>query len=91
MLTCFVLCTLSGNIKKEPGAVVCRMSQSFIRFGTFQLPASRGAEEADMVKMLADFVIRRFYPHLHGEHVVLCYHKCFVNCAWRMIQLLDFC
>ena len=68
MLTRFTSCPFSGNIKKEPGAVVCRMSQSFIRFGTFQLPASRGGEEADMVKMLADFVIRRFYPHLQGEH-----------------------
>ena len=31
----------SGNIRDEPGAVVCRVSASFIRFGTFQLPASR--------------------------------------------------
>jgi hypothetical protein len=32
----------NGNVKMEPGAVVCRVSPSFVRFGTFQLPVSRG-------------------------------------------------
>jgi uncharacterized protein YdiU (UPF0061 family) len=32
----------NGNVKIEPGAVVCRVSPSFVRFGTFQLPVSRG-------------------------------------------------
>lgn len=32
----------NGNVKLEPGAVVCRLSPSFVRFGTFQLPISRG-------------------------------------------------
>lgn len=31
-----------GNPRAEPGAVVCRVSPSFTRFGNFQLPASRG-------------------------------------------------
>jgi uncharacterized protein YdiU (UPF0061 family) len=31
-----------GNPKPEPGAVVCRVAPSFIRFGNFELPASRG-------------------------------------------------
>ena len=31
----------NGNAKLEPGAVVCRVAKSFIRFGTFQLPATR--------------------------------------------------
>lgn len=31
----------NGNAKLEPGAVVCRVARSFIRFGTFQLPATR--------------------------------------------------
>jgi uncharacterized protein YdiU (UPF0061 family) len=45
----------------EPGAVVCRVSPSFVRFGTFQLPASRGGEETALVKTLADYVIRHHY------------------------------
>ena len=31
-----------GNQKYEPGAVVCRVARSFVRFGSFELPASRG-------------------------------------------------
>ncbi len=31
-----------GHPAPEPGAVVCRVAPSFVRFGTFELPASRG-------------------------------------------------
>ena len=31
-----------GNPEPEPGAIVCRVAPSFIRFGNFELPASRG-------------------------------------------------
>ncbi|MCU0972986.1 MAG: protein adenylyltransferase SelO family protein, partial [Burkholderiales bacterium] len=31
-----------GHPKVEPGAVVCRVAPSFIRFGNFELPAARG-------------------------------------------------
>jgi uncharacterized protein YdiU (UPF0061 family) len=51
-----------GNPEVEPGAVVCRVAPSFVRFGTFQLPASRG--EADLLQALVDFTIRSDYPHL---------------------------
>ena len=57
----------SGNIKQEPGAVVCRMSQSFVRFGSFQLPVSRGQEQVHLVQKLADYVIGHHYPHLDGQ------------------------
>ena len=52
----------SGNPQLEPGAVVCRVARSFIRFGTFQLPVSRGGDEgAVMVRQLCDYVIKHFY------------------------------
>ena len=57
----------SGNAKYEPGAVVCRVSPSFVRFGTFQLPAMRGGDQLPLVRTLADYVIRHLYPHLEGE------------------------
>ncbi len=50
----------------EPGAVVCRVSPSFVRFGSFQLPAMRGGDQLPLVRMLADYVIRHHYPHLQG-------------------------
>lgn len=54
-----------GHPKPEPGAVVCRVAPSFLRFGHFELPASRG--ETDLLRALADFAIRRDFPHLCGE------------------------
>lgn len=62
----------SGNAKFEPGAVVCRVSPSFVRFGTFQLPVSRGEEEVGLVKQLADYVIRHHYSHLEGNFACSC-------------------
>jgi uncharacterized protein YdiU (UPF0061 family) len=45
----------NGDAKMEPGAVVCRVAPSFVRFGTFQLPVSRGGMQTDLVKMTADY------------------------------------
>jgi uncharacterized protein YdiU (UPF0061 family) len=54
-----------GNPKLEPGAVVCRVAPSFIRFGNFELPASRG--ENELLEKLVDFTIRRDFPELQGS------------------------
>lgn len=53
-----------GNPELEPGAIVCRTSRSFLRFGSFQLPASRGDKE--LLKQLLDFAINNYFSHL-GE------------------------
>jgi uncharacterized protein YdiU (UPF0061 family) len=46
----------------EMGSVMIRMAPSFIRFGSFELFASRGQD--DKVKELADFVLSTYYPSL---------------------------
>jgi uncharacterized protein YdiU (UPF0061 family) len=51
-----------GNPAPEPGAVVCRVSPSFTRFGTFELPASLG--EGDLLRELVDFTLEHDFPHL---------------------------
>ena len=51
-----------GRPRLEPGAVVCRVSPSFIRFGTFELPASRG--DIELLDRLITFTIRRDFPEL---------------------------
>ncbi|HEY1461601.1 MAG TPA: YdiU family protein [Casimicrobiaceae bacterium] len=51
-----------GRPEDEPGAVVCRVAPSFIRFGNFELPASRG--DLPLLKQLVDFTIRRDFPEL---------------------------
>jgi len=53
-----------GHPEEEPGAIVCRLAPSFIRFGNFELFAARG--EFDILRQLADFTIRTYFPHL-GE------------------------
>ncbi len=54
-----------GNPRAEPGAVVCRVAPSFIRFGNFEIFASRG-EEA-LLERLIDFTIARDFPELAAE------------------------
>jgi uncharacterized protein YdiU (UPF0061 family) len=51
-----------GRPQAEPGAVVCRVAPSFIRFGSFELPASRS--DAALLNQLVDFTIRRDFPEL---------------------------
>ncbi|HVE48691.1 MAG TPA: YdiU family protein [Casimicrobiaceae bacterium] len=53
-----------GRPQLEPGAIVCRVAPSFIRFGNFELPASRG--DSALVERLVDFTIARDFPHLAG-------------------------
>jgi serine/tyrosine/threonine adenylyltransferase len=51
-----------GHPRSEPGAIVCRVAPSFIRFGNFELPASRG--DVALLKQLIAFTIRRDFPEL---------------------------
>ncbi len=44
-----------GRPKMEPGAVVCRLSPSFTRFGNFQILAAR--QENTLLKSLMDYTI----------------------------------
>ena len=54
-----------GHPREEPGAVVCRVAPSFIRFGHFELPASRG--DVALLRQLADFCIDRDFPGLRPD------------------------
>jgi uncharacterized protein YdiU (UPF0061 family) len=51
-----------GRPQAEPGAVVCRVAPSFIRFGNFELPAARG--DVALLERLVEFAIRRDFPEL---------------------------
>jgi len=53
-----------GNPKPEPGAVVCRVAPSFLRFGSYQLFTSNN--EIDELRQLVNFTIRTHFSHL-GE------------------------
>ena len=49
-----------GNPAMEKGAVVCRVAPSFIRFGNFEIFASRGDNET--LRKLTDFTIKHHFP-----------------------------
>jgi uncharacterized protein YdiU (UPF0061 family) len=52
----------NGDPQPEPGAVVCRVAPSFVRFGNFEIHASRG--ENDSLQRLADYIISQHFRHL---------------------------
>lgn len=54
-----------GNPQAEPGAVVCRVAPSFIRFGNFELLSARS--DVDLLKRLIDFTIARDFPGIEGD------------------------
>jgi len=55
----------NGNVQYEQGAVVCRVSSSFMRFGSFQLPAYR--KDLSLLKQLVEYSIERDFPELLTE------------------------
>ncbi len=54
-----------GNPALEKGAVVCRAAPSFIRFGNFQMFASRN--DVPNLKKLTDYTIKHFFPAIKKE------------------------
>jgi uncharacterized protein YdiU (UPF0061 family) len=54
-----------GHPAPEPGAVVCRVAPSFLRFGNFQIHAARN--EPELLKQLVDYTIRNFFHELSYE------------------------
>ena len=54
-----------GNAAPEPGAVVCRVAPSFLRFGNLELPAARGDQV--LLAKLADFVHQSLFPEISGS------------------------
>jgi serine/tyrosine/threonine adenylyltransferase len=51
-----------GHPALEPGAVVCRVAPSFLRFGHFEILAAR--QETELLKTLLDYSIDTDFPHL---------------------------
>ncbi len=52
----------NGNAAPELGAVVCRVSSSFMRFGSIQLPAMR--RDLKLLTQMVNYSITHDFPHL---------------------------
>ncbi|AIF49007.1 protein adenylyltransferase SelO [Dyella japonica] len=74
-----------GHPQEEPGAIVCRVAPSFIRFGNFELPAARG--DIPLLKRLVDFTIARDFPALQGEGEAL-YEQWFNQVCERTARMV---
>ncbi|MEQ9002295.1 MAG: YdiU family protein [Pseudomonadales bacterium] len=57
-----------GHPALEPGAVVCRVAPSFLRFGHFEILAAR--QETELLKTLLDYTIDSQFPGLAGAGTV---------------------
>eukprot|EP00752_Nemacystus_decipiens_P010009 g8924.t1 len=60
--------TNSGALKRARGAVLCRAAPSFLRFGSFELPARRG--DVKLVRKLADYCLHHLGPYLDPSRLV---------------------
>jgi len=54
-----------GNPGHEPGAIVCRVAPSFLRFGSYQIHAYRG--DGESLKTLVHHTLRTHFSHLDSE------------------------
>lgn len=52
----------NGNVDFEQGAVIIRTSETFLRFGHFELFAARN--ELDTLQKLTDFTIENYFPEI---------------------------
>jgi uncharacterized protein YdiU (UPF0061 family) len=74
-----------GHPEAEPGAIVCRVAPSFLRFGNFELCTSRG--DVGLLKQLADYTLKHFFPEL-GEPSKETYSAFFREVARRTARLI---
>jgi uncharacterized protein YdiU (UPF0061 family) len=55
----------SGDPRHEPGAIVCRLAPSFLRFGNYQILAARG--ELTQLEDLVTYTIKHHFPVIDQE------------------------
>jgi uncharacterized protein YdiU (UPF0061 family) len=70
-----------GHPAPEPGAIVCRVAPSFVRFGNFQIHAALG--EVEPLRRLADYVLRH---HYRGHSYISWYQEVCRRTALLMVD-----
>jgi len=74
-----------GRPKEEPGAIVCRVAPSFLRFGSYEIFSARG--DIDTLRQLVDYTITTDFPHL-GKPSVETYLKWFTEVSERTAEMV---
>ena len=75
-----------GHPELEPGAVVCRTSPSFIRFGNFEILSAR--KEYDLLEQLLHFTITNDFPEINGSGSVDSYLQWFTEVCHRTALMI---
>lgn len=75
-----------GNPMPEPGAVVCRVAPSFVRFGNFEICVAQ--RNVDLLRQLADYTIRSDFPHITTVDVPKRYVVWFEDILNRTIDMI---
>jgi uncharacterized protein YdiU (UPF0061 family) len=76
----------NGNPKDEQGAIVCRLSPSFIRFGSFEIFSARRDKET--LKKLVDYTIDHHYPNLGEKKDKTTYLQFFKEVVNRTLEMV---
>jgi len=89
---CLGLVGSEHNIRRETiekGAMVCRVSQSWVRFGHFEYFATQGKFKE--LEALADYVIDENFPHIKGKNdpYVLLFNEIMVITSRLMAQWMS--
>ena len=74
-----------GHPELEPGAIVCRVSETFVRFGNFQIHAHR--KEKEVLTKLLDYTLATLFPNL-GEPSKETYQTLFAKICELSAQLV---
>ena len=74
-----------GHPKMEQGAIVCRVAESFLRFGHFQIHASQN--EIPILQKLLDFTIKQYFQNL-GEPSKETYLNLFEHICKKTVDLV---
>ncbi|HUS32882.1 MAG TPA: YdiU family protein [Kofleriaceae bacterium] len=70
-----------GHPAEEPGAVVCRVAPTFLRFGNFEIHSSR--DDHATLKKLVDFTLERYFP---GRDVAGMFEDIMLRTAWLVAE-----
>ena len=74
-----------GNPKPEPGAIVCRVSPSFLRFGSYEIFAAQ--DDTETLKKLVDYTIETDFSHL-GKPSRDIYLQWFDEVCQRTVEMI---
>lgn len=74
-----------SNHGNDPGAIVCRLSPFFLRFGNYEILAARN--DLTLLKQLVDYTVETDFPHL-GTPSPETYIKLFIEICQRTVTMI---